>query len=198
MVTATTTARTATKKNVSTKSKAASRSVSTQPSVKSSAKKEATKKVSGSEDAISLLIEDHDKVKKQFKKYDKLTDEHEKQALAKQICFELTVHTKLEEEIFYPAVRPEIKDDDMMNEAIVEHATAKDLIGQIERMMPADPMYDAKVTVLSEYINHHVKEEQDEMFPKVKKHAKKTKLDLVELAQQMKIRKQELLHSIAH
>jgi hemerythrin HHE cation binding domain-containing protein len=150
------------------------------------------------EDAISLLTSDHDKVKKQFKQYDKLTDENEKQALAREICMELTVHTKLEEEIFYPAVRPEIKDDDLMNEAVVEHATAKDLIAQIESMAPSDPMYDAKVTVLGEYIDHHVKEEQDEMFPKVKKHAKKTNLDLAELGQRMKIRKQELMRSIVH
>lgn len=146
------------------------------------------------EDAIAILTADHAKVKKLFKKYDKLTDEKEKQAVAKEICTELTVHAKVEEEIFYPAVRQKIKDEDMMNEAVVEHATAKDLIAQIERMAPSDPMYDAKVIVLGEYIDHHVKEEQDEMFPK----ARKAKLDMVELGQRIKMRKQELMRSIVH
>jgi hypothetical protein len=146
------------------------------------------------EDAISLLIADHDKVKKMFKKYDKLEDLGQKKSLAEEICTELTVHTKVEEEIFYPASRPKIKDDDMMDEAIIEHATAKDLIAQIQSMNPNDPMYDAKVTVLGEYIDHHVKEEQEEMFPKVRK----AKLDLIELGQRIKMRKQELLRSLAH
>jgi len=192
MVTATSsTARTSTRKTASAKSR-------TSATARTTSQKTAGKTAAKAEDAISLLTADHDKVKKQFKQYDKLTNENEKQALAREICMELTVHTKLEEEIFYPAVRPEIKDDDLMNEAVVEHATAKDLIAQIERMAPADPMYDAKVTVLGEYINHHVKEEQEEMFPKVKKNAKKNNLDLAELGQRMKMRKQELMRSMVH
>ena len=89
-------------------------------------------------------------------------------------CQELTIHAQIEEEIFYPAVRDGIEDDDLMDEAEVGHASAKDLIAQLEAMEPGNDLYDARFTVLGEYIDHHVKEEQDEMFPK----AKKAKLDL--------------------
>ena len=108
---------------------------------------------------------------------------------ADQICQELTVHATIEEEIFYPAVRQAIKDDALMNEAKVEHASAKDLIAQIKAMDADDEMFDAKVTVLGEYIDHHVKEERNEMFAK----ARKTKLDLVKLGEQLLQRKQELM-----
>jgi hypothetical protein len=143
-------------------------------------------------DAIALLKADHDKVKKMFKEFERLheddsTDQAEQ--LAKQICNELTVHTTLEEEIFYPEVREAIEDDDMLDEAEVEHASAKDLISQLESMSAADEKYAAKVTVLGEYVNHHIKEEQNEMFPK----AKKAKLDMAEMGERMLARKQELM-----
>jgi hemerythrin superfamily protein len=143
-------------------------------------------------DAIELLIADHKSVQQKFKQYDKLKDtasEDEKSALVAQICLELTVHTEIEEEIFYPAVREQIDDDDLMNEAEVEHAGAKELIEQLEDASPDDELYDAKVTVLGENIDHHVKEEQDEMFPKVRK----SKVDTAALGQQMAVRKQELM-----
>lgn len=133
-------------------------------------------------------------MKKLFKKYEKLEDTQEKKMMAEEICMELTVHTEVEEEIFYPAVRMKIKDEDLMNEAEVEHASAKDLIAQIQGMDAEDPMYDAKVIVLGEYINHHVEEEEKEMFPKVKK----AKMDLEELGERMKMRKQELMLPLAH
>jgi hemerythrin superfamily protein len=142
-------------------------------------------------DAISMLKADHDKVKKMFKDFERMHEDEEDQEaeqLAKQICNELTVHATIEEEIFYPEVRGAIDDEDLMDEAEVEHASAKDLIGQIEQMEPSDELYDAKVTVLGEYINHHVREEEGEMFPKVKK----AKVDTDELGQQMMERKQEL------
>ena len=101
----------------------------------------------------------------------------------------MTVHATIEEEIFYPAVRKAIKDNDLMNEATVEHASAKDLIAQIKGMDAGDEMFDAKVTVLGEYINHHVKEERSDMFIKVRK----TKLDLVKLGQQLQLRKEALM-----
>ena len=120
-------------------------------------------------DAITLLMADHKAVKTLFKAFDKLTNDddasEQKEALVQKICDELTVHAQVEEEIFYPAVREAIEDDDLLDEAEVEHATAKDLIAQLQQMLPDDDLYDAKVKVLSEYIDHHVKEEEDEMFP---------------------------------
>ena len=135
-------------------------------------------------DALKLLIADHDNVKKMFNEYKKLVTKNNeigKEALAIQICKELTVHAQLEEEIFYPAVREGIDDDDLMKEAMVEHAEAKGLIAQIQSMSASDPMYDAVVTVLGENIEHHIKEEQQEMFPKVKK----LNIDLEELGIEM-------------
>ncbi|MBZ2206623.1 hemerythrin domain-containing protein [Massilia soli] len=146
-------------------------------------------------DAIALLIEDHKKVKDLFEKFDKLSDRSKvnKKKIADQICLELTVHAQVEEEIFYPAVRAPIKDEDLMDEAVVEHASAKELIAQISEMDPGDDLYDAKVKVLSEQIEHHVEEEEGEMFPKVRK----TKVDLVALGEEMAARKEELMASAA-
>ncbi|MEO6825290.1 MAG: hemerythrin domain-containing protein [Nitrosospira sp.] len=143
-------------------------------------------------DAITLLIDDHNKVKKMFKEYEKLSknnDEEKKEALATQICKELTVHAQLEEEIFYPAVREGIDDDALMNEAMVEHAEAKGLIAQIQSMHASNSLYDATVKVLGENIEHHIEEEQKDMFPKVKK----LKLDLDELGLEMAERKESLM-----
>lgn len=144
-------------------------------------------------DAIALLIDDHKKVKELFEKFDKLSDRSKvnKKKIADQICLELTVHAQVEEEIFYPAVRAPIKDEDLMDEAVVEHASAKELIAQISEMDPGDDLYDAKVKVLSEQIEHHVEEEEGEMFPKVRK----TKVDLVALGEEMAARKEELMAS---
>lgn len=143
-------------------------------------------------DAVQLLMDDHKKVKKLFKEFERLKDQdgaaNEKSALVQQICTELTIHTKVEEEIFYPVVRESIDEEDLMDEADVEHAGAKALIQQLEDMKPEDDHYDAKVTVLGEYIDHHVKEEHEEMFPK----AKKAKVDMVELGARIVERKAEL------
>jgi len=134
--------------------------------------------------AIDLLIEDHKTVKRMFKEFDKSKDSAEasdKEELVGEICDALELHSEIEEQIFYPAARAAIGDDDMMNEAEVEHAAARDLIEQLRGMDPADELYDAKVTVLSEQIDHHVEEEEKEMFPKVKK----AKLDLEALGEHM-------------
>ncbi|OYW38197.1 MAG: hemerythrin [Hydrogenophilales bacterium 12-61-10] len=148
-------------------------------------------------DACDLLDDDHKAVKKMFKAYAELIEPpgskkkpalEKKRALANTICFELTVHTQLEEEIFYPPVRKAIKDALLMNEAEVEHDGAKALIAQIQGMDPADPMYDAKVTVLGEYVDHHVKEERTEMFPK----ARASKVDLVKMRDALHARRIEL------
>jgi hemerythrin-like domain-containing protein len=149
--------------------------------------------VAPKEDAVTLLTADHAKVKKLFKEFEDLKEEagsaEDKSALVTQICNELKVHTQIEEEIFYPAVRKAIDDGDLMDEALVEHAGAKELIAQLEDMSPDDELYDAKVTVLGEQIQHHVKEEEGEMFPK----AKKAKVDGAALGVQMTERKAELM-----
>ena len=143
--------------------------------------------------AISLLMKDHKNVKALFAQYEGLSDRSfaTKKKLADQICHELTVHTQLEEEIFYPAVRRPIHDGDLMDEAVVEHASAKELIAQILAMDPSEDLYDAKVTVLSEQIEHHVNEEEGDMFPKVRK----TSVDLDALGEQMAARKEQLAAS---
>lgn len=144
-------------------------------------------------DAIKLLTQDHKEVKALFKEYEKLckadADESQKQALAEQICEMLTVHAQIEEELVYPAAYEALDESDLVDEAQVEHASAKDLIAQIRGMQPSDELYDAKVTVLGEYIDHHVKEEEKEMFPKLKK----TELDLKELGASLQARKSELM-----
>ena len=151
-----------------------------------------TKSRSKSPEAIEMLKEDHDKVKKAFKEFEKMDREDAEscQQLIRSVCEDLKVHTTLEEEIFYPAVREVIEDEDLMNEAAVEHETAKMLIDQLENMGPDDPNYFATFTVLGEYVMHHVKEEEDEMFPQAKK-AKD--LDFESLAAEMASRKQALL-----
>ena len=141
-----------------------------------------------SPDALALLKADHDLVQDLFEKFDKAKTEKQKATLAEQICTELTIHAQIEEEIFYPAVREAIGEDDLMDEADIEHAGAKDLIAQIEASAPGEDHFDAKVTVLGEYIKHHVKEEESEMFPKVRK----SDLDLKELGAEMSDRKAEL------
>src|SRR5690606_3777700 len=146
-------------------------------------------------DAIALLIDDHKKVKKLFKEFEKRAKADDiagKMEVAQQICDELTIHTMIEEEVFYPAARQLLKDEDMFNEAEVEHASAKDLIAQIEEMDGDDPMYDATVKVLSEYIDHHVEEEEKEMFPQVRK----TRLDLEAVCVQLMERKEELSEEV--
>ena len=122
--------------------------------------------------ALQLLMEDHDYVKKSYRTFEKLDpeeDTEEVQALVKQVCAALKVHTRIEEEIFYPAARRALKDKDLLEEAEIEHASAKTLIRQLERMKPRDAKYAATFTVLCEYVIHHIKEEEDEMFPKVRR-----------------------------
>lgn len=132
-------------------------------------------------DALVLLKADHAEVKKCFKAYEKLVKQDggakERQALADKICEMLIVHAQIEEEIFYPAAREVLEEDvDLVDEADVEHSSAKELIAQIRSSSPDDMHYDAKVKVLGEYIDHHVQEEQNEMFPKVKSAGLDTKV----------------------
>ncbi len=147
-------------------------------------------------DAIELLLADHRNVEKLFKEYEKLVEDegsyNEKESLAATICAELTVHAQVEEEIFYPAARDILDEEELVDEAVVEHASAKDLIAQLADMSPDDDLYDAKIKVLSELIEHHVEEEEDEMFPKLKK----ARLDTKALGPQMAERKQELVEEL--
>jgi hemerythrin superfamily protein len=144
-------------------------------------------------DAIKLLTADHREVKALFQNYQELVDsdadDDDKQHIAEQICSMLTVHAQIEEEIFYPAAHEAIKEPDLVDEATVEHASAKDLIAQLEASDPSDQLFDAKVKVLGEYIDHHVKEEETELFPQ----ARKAKLDLHAMGEQLSARKSELL-----
>jgi len=140
-------------------------------------------------DAIKLLKDDHKEVKNYFKQYESLEDDAEKQALADKICTALTVHAQIEEEIYYPATREAINDDDLLDEAEVEHASAKQLIAEIQSMKAGDRLFDAKVTVLGEYIDHHVEEEEGEMFPE----SGDSDLDLKELGAKLTARKAELM-----
>jgi hemerythrin superfamily protein len=152
----------------------------------------ATKKTSTpprAPDAIALLRADHKKVSDLFDQFEKSRSPTKKKSLVDQICQELTVHTQIEEEIFYPAVKAALKDHELVPEANVEHASVKDLIAQVRGVQPDGEMYDARVKVMSEFVKHHVKEEQTEMFPK----AKKTKLDMTVLGAQLQSRKEELL-----
>ena len=151
-------------------------------------------------DACSLLDADHKNVKKMFSAYEEMTSSKSASArdkrrdLAMQICMELTVHTQIEEEIFYPAVREAIKDTDLLDEANVEHASAKDLIAQLQDATEVDDMFDAKVKVLGEYIDHHVNEERNELFPKARA---ARKLDLVSMRETLTARKEELMAEMA-
>ena len=146
--------------------------------------------------AIELLAADHRKVEDLFEQYEneKDGDEDTRREIATRICAELTAHARLEEEVFYPWLRENLEEEDMemLEEAYVEHAGAKDLIAQIEAATEIDATFDAKVKVLGEYIKHHVKEEEEEIFPEVR--GEKEELD--ELGQEMHGRKAEIMDEL--
>jgi hemerythrin superfamily protein len=160
---------------------------------KGAAKKSSGGARGGASEATALLKRDHAEVKKLFKDYDKLAEgeagSDERRALAEQICAMLTVHATIEEEIFYPAAREAEVESDLLDEAEVEHASAKDLIAQIQSMSADDELYDAKVKVLGEYVDHHVQEEEGEMFPQ----CRESEMDLAALGEQLAARKAELM-----
>jgi hemerythrin superfamily protein len=145
---------------------------------------------SKSQDAITLLTAQHREVHEMFEKFENMTDRAKvsKKKLADEICQALIMHTTIEEEILYPALREAGDTDDLVDEAVVEHASAKDLIAQIQEMDPGEDLYDAKVKVLGELVDHHVEEEEEEMFPKMKE----LKLDLQALGQELAARAAEL------
>src|SRR5579872_1448309 len=142
-------------------------------------------------DAIALLKADHRKVEDLFDKFDKAREATRKKALAQEICTELCIHATIEEEIFYPACKGKVEDD-LMNESYVEHDGAKVMIAELLSSSPDDEFYDAKMTVLSEEIKHHVREEErpgEGVFAQ----AREGGLDLEALGERLAARKQELL-----
>jgi len=147
-------------------------------------------------DAIALLKEDHRKVEDLFEKAEKARDQDRKKTLVQQICTELMIHSMVEEEIFYPACKDKIEDDDVLDEAYVEHDGAKVLIAELLDSVPDAEFYDAKVTVLSELIKHHVKEEEkrsEGLFAQ----AREAGLDIEALGERIMARKEELKQQFA-
>jgi hemerythrin superfamily protein len=146
-----------------------------------------------SKDAISLLKADHRQVETWFEEFEKARSDARKKALAGKICTALTIHTQIEEEVFYPAFIAATEDADTHHEAVIEHKGAKNLIAEIKASGPEDDYYDAKVKVLSEMIKHHVKEEEQRggMFAE----AKQADMDLKELGQRLLQRKKQLAAS---
>ncbi len=153
------------------------------------ASKATAKKTAAPKDATALLKADHQRVAGLFEEFEKAKSDKSKMSIVAQICTELTIHAQIEEEIFYPAVKAVLKDHEMVPEATVEHAAVKDLVAEVEGKEPYGEMYDAKVTVMGEFVKHHVKEEEKQMFAKVRK----TDLDLKALGAQMAARKKELM-----
>jgi hypothetical protein len=159
---------------------------------RSSSTRRTTRRTRGSSskserDALGLLKDDHARVKGLFGEFEKAESPTERESLASTICDELTLHAQLEEKIFYPAVRQAIEDEEIMNEADVEHASAKELIAKIRACHASDQHFAALVTVLSEAVEHHVKEEEGKMF----KQARSSGLDLEELGGRMEAFKRE-------
>lgn len=143
-------------------------------------------------DALDLLRADHDRVRDLFREFEQLkgseNEDERKSELVDEICYELTLHAMIEEEIFYPAVRAAINDSALMDEADVEHAGARELISQLEVMYPGDDHFDATVTVLGEEVGHHIDKEESDMFEA----ARNSGIDLSELGEQLSARKEKL------
>jgi hypothetical protein len=147
-------------------------------------------------DALGLLKADHRQIKKLFANFKshciRNASGKERRAVALQICDALNLHAQVEEELFYPQVRAAISEGALMDEALVEHTVADDLIVQISIMHPLEPLYDARVIVLGEIVNHHIEEEESDMFPA----ALSAGLDLEELATQMTRRRKEIVEAL--
>ena len=143
-------------------------------------------------DAIDLLDADHLSVHALFQSYRELVrtraDALQRRALAEEICMELTIHARLEEELFYPALRESLRDEDLIDEAEHQHGSQRELVAHILAAAPEDPLYDAKVAMLQEYVERHVRQEREQVFNR----AFAARIDLQSLARSMTIRKEEL------
>jgi len=188
------TTRRASAKRASPRKSAATRRRSVPPAIAKAAREmsKTMDEQAAPSDAIALLEQDHREVEAMFEQFEKLDSKAEKARLAAKICLSLTVHTTIEEEILYPPAHKKIEHD-LVDEAIVEHNGAKQLIAEIEAMTPREHLYDAKVKVLGEYVKHHVKEERDEMFPQLRK----SNIDLRALGEKLLQRKAALLAQMA-
>lgn len=172
---------------------ASSKSSRAKPKTGARATRKTTRAAARPADALTLLKKDHKQVSDWFAEYDRTDDDARKQELADQICLALTVHAQIEEEIFYPAAYEALDDDDMLDEAEIEHASAKALVAEIRAGKVGDPLFDARVTVLGEYVAHHVEEEEKEIFPE----CRASDMDLKALGQQLAQRKEELMAELA-
>jgi hemerythrin superfamily protein len=143
--------------------------------------------------AFDLLEQDHREVEEWLDEFDEMKEGDKRKAeLAEKICLALKVHAQIEEEILYPQAREATKDDDLINEAIVEHATVKNLIGEIEKMTVGDELYDAKMRVLGEMVKRHIREEEEELFPELQS----TKMDLDAVGKELAERKEDLMEKM--
>jgi len=149
------------------------------------------------QDPVALLLADHLEMKALFEQYEGLVrrgaDGEQKRALAETICWTLTVHTTAKEEVFYPAAGNTTDEQRLLHEASVENQSARHLIADIVNMTPDEPCYDATVKVLGKYVEHHVRKEEGELFPKVKASGLKSGLDMAALGQRIAVRKDELM-----
>ncbi|MGH7048107.1 MAG: hemerythrin domain-containing protein [Stellaceae bacterium] len=142
--------------------------------------------------ALELLERDHRQVEELFDEYDRVEgDDRRKGEIAQEICLSLEIHAQIEEEIFYPQAREATKDNDLVNESLVEHATVKNLIGEIEEMEVGDELYDAKIRVLGEMVKHHIHEEEQELFPEIEA----AQIDLTAIGKELADRKETLISS---
>jgi hemerythrin-like domain-containing protein len=143
--------------------------------------------------AIAMLANDHRNVRKMFKQFEKMKDQDDsaRNEIIEKVCQELTIHTKVEEELFYPFARERLEDGDLLDEAEVEHQVAKDLIAQLQQGTGEEAQRDASMTVLGEYVSHHIDEEEKELFPKLTK-VKGVKEEMQALGEEMEQRKLDL------
>ena len=140
-------------------------------------------------DAISLLKRDHREVDAMFMAFDKAKSAREKKRIATQVCTALTVHAAIEEKLFYPCARACLDDAFLVKEAEVEHQHLKELVGEIESMNASDDMFEAKMRVLMEYVRHHVREEEGEMFPMLRA----TEMDMEEMGRKLMAKREQLM-----
>lgn len=146
-----------------------------------------------SSDALELLRADHDRVQRLFENYTELVtaeaDDAEKQQVVEEICLLLTVHAHIEDELFYPAARRVLDDEDLIDEAQIEHDSVRDLIDELLTMKPFDELFDDRVRLLEESVSHHVEEEENELFPLLREAG----MDFEALGEQMVSRKEDLM-----